>query len=180
MHRPRGGHIRRKMWWSLDPTERHYKDLRTFRKALRGWTLQRGAVSPREPREQNAPPGSVSAAASPGPFCPILAAVSPAHGGGTRKSSAGTTWCGTTCGQRHGVGAQEVQGRGKAGGSRGTGDTPVPGIAALRGSAIGLMASSPSPHVSIHRPRSRAAPRGRVVPTPSPGSWHGAGRPGWS
>lgn len=114
------------------------------------------------------------------PFWPPLARPMGAEPPPTRKGPAGTTWCGTTCGQRHGVGAQEIQGAGEAGGSQGTGDTAALGTAAPKGSAIGLMASSPSPHVSIHRRRSRAAPRGRVVPTPSPGSWHGAGRPGWS
>lgn len=120
----------------------------TGRKTRDGpWIPQRGAIRRPDPTESGAGGcGMRSRRCSPGPFCPFLATVSPAHGGGapaTRKGPTGTTWCGTTCWQRHGVGAQEVQGTGEAGGSRGAGETP-----ALKGSAIGLMAPSPSPHVS--------------------------------
>lgn len=118
--------------WSLDPAERRHTEAGPHREW--GRRLRAGGCGMRSRR------------CSPGPFCPFLATVSPAHGGGapaTRKGPTGTTWCGTTCWQRHGVGAQEVQGTGEAGGSRGAGET-----LALKGSAIGLMAPSPSPHVS--------------------------------
>ncbi|XP_063267048.1 N-lysine methyltransferase SETD6 isoform X1 [Prinia subflava] len=132
VHRPGGGHTVERRTRG-DPWIPQRDTIRTSDppgRCSEGGPYREELRVPGEPREQEAP-GRVSTAVPPVlsvPFWPPLARPMGRSSPPTRKGPTGTT-----CWRRHGVRAQEVQGAGKAGGSRGMGTQRL-----LNGGAEGI------------------------------------------